>query len=211
VNVPLGDESPWSFFANAEPFITLRATSRTGLEGFSALRTQIGVSREINDNLEVSLGYLRQQDVQRTGRTRSAMPRSWASSCRSNRRLGGAIQPSSGTSTIGPLYGSGWQPSSGSKRTVRLTSIGTDAVTVRFAGSSVQPDRLHAGLEIVAALRQRPVADVAARTRHPRPIAHAQPQQRQRRLRRVRSRRQQHGEQPQDPRCQALGGHRTPA
>ena len=65
VDVPLGDESPWSFFANAEPFITLRATSRTGLEGFSALRTQIGVSREINDNLEVSLGYLRQQDVQR--------------------------------------------------------------------------------------------------------------------------------------------------
>ncbi len=64
VDVLVGD-SPWSVFANAEPFFTLRATSRTGLEGFTALRTQVGVSREINDNIEVSLGYLRQQDVVR--------------------------------------------------------------------------------------------------------------------------------------------------
>lgn len=67
VSVPLGQESPWSFDADAETFWTLRATSGTGQEGLTGLRTQIGVGYEVNDRWSLSLGYLRQQDI-RDGR-----------------------------------------------------------------------------------------------------------------------------------------------
>ena len=67
VSVPIGQDSPWSFDANAEAFWTLRATSPTGQKGLTGLRTQIGVGYDINDNLSLSLGYLRQQDI-RDGR-----------------------------------------------------------------------------------------------------------------------------------------------
>lgn len=67
VSVPLGQESPWSFDADTETFWTLRATSGTGQEGLTGLRTQIGVGYEVNDRWSLSLGYLRQQDI-RDGR-----------------------------------------------------------------------------------------------------------------------------------------------
>lgn len=63
VAVPFAPESPWSGFANAEAFVTLRSTSEGGDDGFTGLRTQIGVEYEANDNLTLSLGYLRQHDL----------------------------------------------------------------------------------------------------------------------------------------------------
>jgi hypothetical protein len=63
VETPINDSAQWKVFADAEPFWTLRATSAGGDTGLTGLRTQIGVGYEVNDNLALSVGYLRQQDI----------------------------------------------------------------------------------------------------------------------------------------------------
>lgn len=67
VSVPLAKDGPWTAFANAEPFLTLRGTSRGGDDGLTALRTQVGFEYEASDALTLSLGYLRQQSIDRDG------------------------------------------------------------------------------------------------------------------------------------------------
>ncbi|MFN3313654.1 MAG: DUF2490 domain-containing protein [Hyphomonas sp.] len=63
VAIPLGDEGRWSFRSDAELFLTLQSTSRTGDEGLTGLRTQIGFGYELSDRVSLSAGYLRQQDI----------------------------------------------------------------------------------------------------------------------------------------------------
>ena len=63
ISLPLDREGRWSFDANAEGFWTLRSTLNGGQDGLTGLRTQVGVGYEVSDNLEVSLTYLRQQDI----------------------------------------------------------------------------------------------------------------------------------------------------
>lgn len=65
VKVPLDSDGKWSLGADAEPFFTLRSTSVGGDDGLTGLRTQVALGREVSDNLSVSVGYLRQQDIRR--------------------------------------------------------------------------------------------------------------------------------------------------
>lgn len=60
--VPLDEAKRWSFRSDAELFLTLRATSPSGDEGLTGLRTQVGFGYKASDRLSVSFGYLRQQD-----------------------------------------------------------------------------------------------------------------------------------------------------
>ena len=62
VSVPLDEEGRWAFKSDAELFFTLRSNNVGGDEGLTGLRTQIGVSYDLNDNLTLSAAYLRQQD-----------------------------------------------------------------------------------------------------------------------------------------------------
>lgn len=62
IALPLGDDGRWTFRSDAELFLTLQSTSRTGDEGLTSLRTQIGFGYGVSDRLSVSAGYLRQQD-----------------------------------------------------------------------------------------------------------------------------------------------------
>lgn len=62
-SIPLGqDETGWSLAADAEVFVTLRSTERGGDTGLTGLRTFVGFERPIG-SAEVSLGYVRQQDI----------------------------------------------------------------------------------------------------------------------------------------------------
>ena len=62
-SIPLGDSaSSWSLTADAEVFVTIRSTDPVGQTGVTGLRTFVGFEREFG-SYEVSLGYLRQQDV----------------------------------------------------------------------------------------------------------------------------------------------------
>lgn len=62
-SIPLGDsDSNWSLAADAELFVTLRSTDPVGQTGITGLRTFVGFEREFG-RYEVSLGYLRHQDV----------------------------------------------------------------------------------------------------------------------------------------------------
>ena len=62
-SIPLGDSvTSWSLTADAELFVTLRSTDPVGQTGVTGLRTFVGFEREFG-RYEVSLGYLRQQDV----------------------------------------------------------------------------------------------------------------------------------------------------
>ena len=65
VAVPLGQDSRWQAKADAELFLTLRATSATGQTGLTGLRTQAGFAYKVSDKLSLSLAYLRQQDIYR--------------------------------------------------------------------------------------------------------------------------------------------------
>jgi hypothetical protein len=58
-SLPLRNSS-WSLAGHAEGFFTLRAAERGGQTGLTALRTFVGVERELGP-VELSLGYLRQQ------------------------------------------------------------------------------------------------------------------------------------------------------
>lgn len=62
-SVPLGQSGErWSLTADAELFVTLRSTDPDGQTGLTGLRTFVGVERSFG-RYEVSLGYLRQQDI----------------------------------------------------------------------------------------------------------------------------------------------------
>lgn len=62
-SVPLGDSgNSWSLAADAELFVTLRSTEPDGQTGVTGLRTFVGFEREFG-RYELSVGYLRQQDV----------------------------------------------------------------------------------------------------------------------------------------------------
>lgn len=65
LSVPLTeDEDGWSFAANAEGFLTLRAASAGGQTGLTGVRTFAGVERDF-ERVDVSLGYTRQQNIRR--------------------------------------------------------------------------------------------------------------------------------------------------
>ncbi|MDN3644918.1 DUF2490 domain-containing protein [Pontixanthobacter aestiaquae] len=61
ISLPLGDNGKWSVKTDAELFWTLRGTSPGSDTGITGLRTQIGTSYDISDQLSLSLTYLRQQ------------------------------------------------------------------------------------------------------------------------------------------------------
>jgi hypothetical protein len=67
-DIPLS-EGPWSLAANAEGFFTLRPAERGGQTGLTAVRTFVGFEREIGQ-VELSLGYLRQQTIREGARDR---------------------------------------------------------------------------------------------------------------------------------------------
>lgn len=68
VSIPLGgEESPWSFGTDAELLLTLRSNNVGGDDGLTGLRTQVGVSYDVNDSLSLNAKYLRNQDI-REGR-----------------------------------------------------------------------------------------------------------------------------------------------
>lgn len=62
VVVPINDSGDWSLKTDAELFLTVRSTSKGGQGGLTVLRTQFGVAHVVNDNMSISLTYLRQQD-----------------------------------------------------------------------------------------------------------------------------------------------------
>ena len=63
VAFPLTNEDDgWTLVGNAEGFWTLRATSRTGQEGLTGLRTFVGFERSFG-KLDLELGYTRQQNI----------------------------------------------------------------------------------------------------------------------------------------------------
>ena len=59
-----GRAEAWSLVANAESFLTLRASNDRGNEGLTGVRTFVGVEREYR-RMDVSVGYLRQQSIRR--------------------------------------------------------------------------------------------------------------------------------------------------
>jgi hypothetical protein len=67
VAVPLDQDGRWGMRADVEAFVTLQPTSIGGQDGLTGIRTQLGVSRDINDRLTIGLTYLRQQDIRRGG------------------------------------------------------------------------------------------------------------------------------------------------
>lgn len=67
VSVPIAPEGRWSAKADAELFWTLRGNNVGSDEGITGLRTQVGFAYDVNDNLSLSLVYLRQQDFEDDG------------------------------------------------------------------------------------------------------------------------------------------------
>lgn len=67
VSVPIDESGRWSAKANAELFWTLRGNNVGSDEGITGLRTQVGVSYDVNDKLSLGLVYLRQQDFEDGG------------------------------------------------------------------------------------------------------------------------------------------------
>jgi hypothetical protein len=63
VAVPLDTNERWKLKSDAELFVTLRSTNNGGDHGLTGLRTQILVSHDLSEQLTLSAGYLRQQDV----------------------------------------------------------------------------------------------------------------------------------------------------
>lgn len=62
VAMPIG-ETGFDFKSDAELMFTLRSTRPGGDDGLTGVRTQIGVTRDVSDNLALGLTYLRQQDI----------------------------------------------------------------------------------------------------------------------------------------------------
>lgn len=64
VKVPIDPERRWSAGADAELFWTLCGTSEGGDTGITGLRTRVGVSYKVSDNLSLGLTYVRQQSFE---------------------------------------------------------------------------------------------------------------------------------------------------
>lgn len=60
-----GEKGGWKLAGNAEGFVTLRATSRTGDTGLTGLRTFVGFEGSLG-LLDLSLGYTRQQSIRKS-------------------------------------------------------------------------------------------------------------------------------------------------
>lgn len=67
VAVPIDANDRLQFKADAELFFTLRSTSDNGDTGLTGLRTQLGISYQVNPRLALSAAYLRQQDFSDQG------------------------------------------------------------------------------------------------------------------------------------------------
>jgi len=65
--IPLaeGDEA-WALVGDAELFVTIRSTEPDGQTGITGLRTFVGFERSFG-RYDLSLGYLRQQDIREAG------------------------------------------------------------------------------------------------------------------------------------------------
>lgn len=70
-SIPLTDHGDgWALVGDAEVFLTLRSTEPDGQTGVTGLRTFVGVERSFG-RYDVSLGYLRQQDIRDSGPDRT--------------------------------------------------------------------------------------------------------------------------------------------
>lgn len=67
---PFDDQ--WSVYAMAEMFLTLRSPGEGGDDGLTGLRTQLGVSYALSDDLSLTAAYVRQQDFMAGGADRVA-------------------------------------------------------------------------------------------------------------------------------------------
>lgn len=67
VSIPIDNQKRWSAKADAELFWTLRGNNFGSDEGITGLRTQVGVSYDVNDNFSLGMVYLRQQDFEDDG------------------------------------------------------------------------------------------------------------------------------------------------
>jgi hypothetical protein len=68
--VPLsGEEDGWSLVGDIEGFFTLRAASPGGATGLTGVRSFLGFERAFG-RVELSVGYLRQQDIRRNAEDR---------------------------------------------------------------------------------------------------------------------------------------------
>ena len=65
MSVPVGHAGRLALVANAEGFITLRATTALGQTGLTGLRTVIGVDYAVSDRIGIGLGYLRAHEFRR--------------------------------------------------------------------------------------------------------------------------------------------------
>ena len=63
VSGDLTEDGRWGAQANTEMFWTIRSNSDGGQDGLTGVRTQIGVSYQINDTFDLSLSYLREQSL----------------------------------------------------------------------------------------------------------------------------------------------------
>ena len=62
VDVPVTRDERLSFVSSAETNFTLRATGVGGDTGLTALRTHVGLSYDVAENMSLGLGYIRNQD-----------------------------------------------------------------------------------------------------------------------------------------------------
>lgn len=69
-SIPMSDgDDAWSLTGDAEVFVTLEPTEPDGQRGVTRLRTFVGFERSF-DRYDLSLGYLREQDVREDGADR---------------------------------------------------------------------------------------------------------------------------------------------
>ncbi len=67
IKLPLGYQTPLSFGADAELFVTLRSNAIGGDEGLTGLRTTTGITYQASEMLSLGVAYLRQQDFEDDG------------------------------------------------------------------------------------------------------------------------------------------------
>lgn len=70
VSVPFAQGGRLDFIANAEGFVTLRATNVAGQGGLTGLRTLVGIEYEASERVQLGLGYMRAQDFRRAAADR---------------------------------------------------------------------------------------------------------------------------------------------
>jgi hypothetical protein len=63
VDIPLDTDKSWRVYADAEALFTLRAVRAGGQTGLTGARTQLGIIHAVSDRIDLSLTYLRNQDI----------------------------------------------------------------------------------------------------------------------------------------------------